>query len=239
MFPSIHGVAPPFYDMEVNKDYRTANWSASSRRPYRGGVTYKSKLRRRAFKRACRPEQHYIDVANAPALIPAGGVLQCINQIASGDDYNQRSGRVVINSYIQYDILVLPPTNAGVNDQYNLAFIWDAQPNNALAAYNQPFDMLTHHIGMEFKNLAQFANRFTILKTIKGSVSEGSPDLPRRYRGFIKLPIKCMRSIYAGAAAGVPESGAILFGQASFNNTGLAATTCSLTCSFRVGFHEC
>lgn len=225
----------------ISKAY--AQWSnryapGGGARPYRGSLRIAKKARR-AYARACRPEMHYLDVAAALTAIPAAGACVCINQIAEGNEFNTRTARNIVLRYIQYQINLLPPTTAGVNDQYLIAIVYDRQSNGVAATYGSIFDQTTHAVSMEFKNIAQFGQRFRILRTFRGSVSEGTPDLCKVLKGVIKIPPALCRITYAGSAAAIPETGAIYACYASWNNTGVAATSTRFSASYRIGFNDC
>ena len=154
-----------------------SSWKNSGvRKPWRG--SFKRKGLNKYRRIACRPEMHMLDVNLTPLLPAVGGSTQCINQIAAGTDFYQRNGRNIVARYIQYDFCIAPPTAVSAYDQYVIAIVYDKTPANTAIAYNQVFDITTLPVGLAFRNIATWGDRFKILKEFRGHTSQGSPALP-------------------------------------------------------------
>lgn len=110
-------------------------------------------------------ENYSIGTDMASAVAP-------INNIAEGSDVNNRIGRKVKGKYIQVDVMI---NIANYGNTYSpVGWIWhivqDRQPNGTAATYTTIFDTTTLQ-QYPFKNLANYAERFNILKTETGFIS--------------------------------------------------------------------
>jgi len=206
------------------------------RRPYRGrGTSMRAMMATRSLM---QPEIHYLDTSYAATTPPVGGSVTPVNLVANGSDYNQRDGRCIVSYFLQYDIVIAPPTAVGISDSYQVAIFHDINPSTASTVYSGVYDVAVNPLGLAFRNIARNGDRFTLLREFRGFVINGSPLVMRRFRGVLRIPTNLCRSVYSSAAAAIPESGGLFFLTASVANTGLAASACTVTASFRLAFHD-
>jgi len=203
-------------------------------RPFRGGIGRKAMVR---YRSVAVPELKYLD--NWHQVCPAaGGTLYCLNVLSEGSDFMNRNGRAVFGKAIEFEISINPPSNSGVYDYYEIAFLVDKQSNSALCVYTDVYDTTTIPIGMAFKNVASNASRFAILKQYRGAVCNGSPDLPRVVRATLKIPQNFSRAVYSGSGTWTPESNAIVCVLASVANTGSSTTSWNCNVAARYYFTD-
>jgi len=99
--------------------------------------------------------------ATAQASTTSGTVV-CINQIAEGDDYNGRTGRR-INTHDIDIMYTYSNTSTSVNSGYQVALVYDSQPDGTSATYSQIFESVNSSpAGMSFKNTTNWNKRFKI-----------------------------------------------------------------------------
>lgn len=227
------------YGPQVLDYYLKSKPLSLGRRPWRGSFKYSKKGYRRLRRKICAPEIHYLDVNWASAVIAANGQFLQVSNVAQGDNYYERTARIVVAKYIQIEFFISPPTTAGSTDQVQISVVADAQPNNATPTYGEIFDTSLNPVGQCFRNLCTNINRFRIIFSTVVALVNGAGGTPIIVKRFIKIPLKTSRVVFAGNAASVPESNAFFVLLASVNNTGLAATSAAARGSVRFAFHEC
>lgn len=166
----------------------------------------------------------------------AGGYIFCINQIAEGDDDNQRNGRNIQPKacYVDYYISM---TAAAAEDTGFVALVWDKQPNGGAATFLNVFDTSAANPGQALRNTTSFKDRFQVLwlepfvrqSCQSGSLGNSSNCRGRKYYSF-PTTWKCE---YGSTAASVPTTGALYVMMGSKNNTG---TTASATITYNARF---
>jgi hypothetical protein len=226
---------------------RYKSWSSGgggASRPHRGAFAYRKKKHYKAMKLACRPEMHYVDTSYGTigsSYVPSvgGSCLPLNAAIGAGTEFNQRNGRNIIGKYLQYDINLWPPATAGNFDAYHVAFVCDKLPAGTAPTYAQIYDTSVNPVGVCFKNIASYGDRFAVLKTMKGTVQNGSPDVPIRLTGMIKIPMRLARVTYTGTSVGQPECSGFYCLVASEQNTGSNSTCWYGQLNFRFGYHDC
>jgi len=169
---------------------------------------------------ASQEERKYLDNYQASTTSTAG-TTACINQIAEGDDYNNRIGRKVSLKNIQYDVFI-DVSNAAATEAGFWCLVLDKQSNNALAGYTTVFDTSVIAAPFAFKNDATFQERFQMLK-FEPFVVSPSGNGGCHYRGFLPLETLLPEDQvvqYAGTAAGVPNKNAILMCYGSTGGAG-------------------
>lgn len=200
-------------------------------------VKRKDLARQRKF--FSRKEVKYLDYSTTyPTAIAVGGNAVCLNQIAEGDDYNQRDGRMIFGKYVQVDCMIHAPSTSG-NDWGFAAIVIDLQSNLAAPNFSDVFNAPAGNLGASFKNLASSQERFKIIKFQTWHVEYGSPDNNVRIRWFVKIPVACSRSRYNGTIAAIPGSNACYFVIASSQNTGsTVANGAGLALTTRFAFND-
>lgn len=134
-------------------------------------------------------ERKYLDNNLASADPTSSGLVVGLINIAEGTDFNQRVGRKVKLMYIQYDLIVTSTAVAPlpvVPTGYNFHIVLDRQPNNSLATIGQVLDTTVTPAVSAMKNIGQYAERFKILKTVKGLLYTGNTE-NCRFNGYVKL----------------------------------------------------
>jgi hypothetical protein len=222
---------PAYYTASAGA--QKALYSGWKKHPLKLARNIRVKRRRLCYS---RPELHYLDTIGAMSPVGVGGSIGSLSTLAEGTEYNTRNGRTVQAKYLQYDILITPPTGAGVYDYYQMNFFIDKAGGAASPAYASVFDVGSGQLGFAFKNLQTNADRFIILKTLKGTVMNGSPDIITRLTGVIKIPYKNSRITYSGAGALIPSTNAVLWSISSYDNTGLAASSFQFAYNIRLAF---
>lgn len=208
-------------------------------RPWRGSFKYSKKAYRYMKRRTCAPEIHYVDTAGALAVIPAGSAIIRCAEVAQGDDFNNRTGRIIVGKYLQLNIQLAPPTGAGNMDYVQIVVVVDKQPDAAGPIYNDIFDTLVAPVGQCFRNLKTNSSRFKILTSFHVAMANGAGGVPVVLQKMVKIPLALSRQVYSSTAATYPETNAYYIVVASFVNSGAAATAASYSYAARFAFHEC
>jgi len=116
----------------------------------------------RAGKRsAIELEASYFDVDTVNDLTSTGAVA-VVNAMAQGTNYNQRQGNRIVLDGLEWTFRVSneAPVTAGKSQTLRLMFLYDHQPNLALAAIT---DILDTAAPNSFLNLSN-RERFTVLQ---------------------------------------------------------------------------
>lgn len=205
-------------------------------------IGYRARKKKAAILRAyaMRPELKYVDQnARSLSVVGVNGEVICLNSIGEGTEYNQRIGRLVHGRYIQMDIYATAPTDSSYQDSVTVALVYDRQPNNSTAAYNQVFDTSVIAIGQGFKQIALNSDRFRIVRTWTTGVLDHASSMDRaRIRTFYKIPRAYNLTRYIGSGSGVPQTGAWLVVVASIANTASAVSSASVQITCRYAFND-
>lgn len=169
----------------------------------------------------------------------AGGYTFCLNQIAEGDDDNQRNGRNIQPKSIYIDYYISGVT-ALSEDTGFVACVWDKQPNQATASFATVFDTTAATPGQAFKlNLAN-KDRFQVLWfepfIRQGGGTSGGNAINCRNRKFFDL-MKFTKCEYGGTAAAVPSTGAVLICMGSNTNSG-TTTSAQIAYNGRFAYND-
>lgn len=190
---------------------------------------------RRIIERTAEAKELYTSDSTEP--VTTTGAVVCINQIAQGDDINNRTGKSIKTKQIDIQYRVASQTS-NVNGVAQVALVHDSQPNGTNATYSQIFDSSNVNAGMCFRNTANFADRFKIYWCDQLPETEtddvATNGYTHRGRKFISLKIDDKRAEvrYGGTTAATPNTGAwyLIFGD-GVNTT----TNCTIqyTCKFQ------
>lgn len=169
----------------------------------------------------------------------SGGYSYCINQIAEGDDDNQRSGRNVQPKHVYVDYWVSAANNIAEDPGF-VALVWDKQPNQTAATFGTIFDTTSATPGLALRlNLAN-KDRFQVLWLEPFVRQAGSTALGNsmniRNRKFAKLPLN-YKVEFGGTAAAVPSTGACLICMGSNTNSG-TTTSAQFTYNARFAYND-
>lgn len=175
-------------------------------------------------------ERKYLDNYNNDATgATTSGTLVGLNSIAEGTDFNQRIGRKVRAKYLEYDVAFTPGSTQVLTANYTWAIVLDRQPNNALPTYANVFDtsVITTK-PFTFKNVAQFQERFKIIKQVVGQVQVGSSGFATgnecRCKGYLPLISTQGKKDdiihWSGSGSGVPNTNNYVFIYSSDLGTG-------------------
>lgn len=150
------------------------------------------------------------------------GTVVCINQIAEGDDYNNRTGRKI--QTVGIDVMYAYKTSSGSLSTAQVALVYDSQPDGTTATYNTIFD-LAYNAGMAFKNTFTNGERFKIFWMTQLPESDSSDSgtgwLHRKRRFISTKQIGKHGDVkFPGTTAAVPQTGAwyLCFGD-QYNTT--------------------
>lgn len=200
------------------------NRFSSARRP----------LVRRQFKRRFTqfsrvrpaPEVKYLDSTRAAGVPAVNGDVNILNQIAEGDEYNNRTGRTIQMKMVQIDIYITPPTSNAMIDTGLVALVYDRQSYGSGAVYSDIWDTAAGLFGQQFKNIKSNGNRFVILWSMVVGPAETQTSFQHiRIRKRVLIPWKYSIVRFGGTSAAVPETGALYLTVCSSVNTA-TATTC-------------
>ena len=147
------------------------------------------------------------------------GTLTNLLNIAQGDTFADRQGNAIHTRYVDVNLQVFNPAMDSSFDSVLIALIHDKQPNATLPAFGDVYDLAnTDQASNAFKNYQVYADRFTICwekrlpNSTEGSIQVNAAQAYTKIRMFYKCPPKMTETRYAGAAAGVPVSGAYYLG---------------------------
>lgn len=193
---------------------------------------------RRIIERTAEAKELY--TSSASTNVTTTGTVVPINNIAQGDDINNRTGKSIKTKQIdiQYRVISNTTNALGVSQ---VALVYDSQPNGTAPTYSAIFDITNINAGMAFRNTANFADRFKIFwidqlpETETDDVSLSG--YVHRGRKFIKVRMDDPRAEvrYGGTTAAVPNSGAwyLAFGD-GVNTT----TNCSIQYACKYQFTD-
>lgn len=188
-------------------------------------ATTRRAIRRSTLTTRIRPELKYGDSTFGANVIPNGGYVACINQIAAGTDYANRIGRKVTCRYVQVDWNIAPGTFA---DFGFVALVLDHASDNALANLSDIFAAFGGYYAQPFRNLAVNSARFKVLKmSLWPNIA--SSVLPCRERWMVRVPQSLAEARYAAAGGGIPQTGAMLIVAASNLNSNITSATIQVT----------
>lgn len=193
---------PAFMSMEQSKAMAAASRKAT--------MSKKRRNTNRNRNTGLRGEIKSHDVAMTGLITNSTGLVQCVNLIAAGTDYNQRIGRQVHIKSIEIRA-VLPPMTTELLNRWKLMLVWDKQPNGALAAVSDILDTAT---SVSMNNLEN-RNRFRVIRTWGGlngyvdTTNHSSSEPFVNMDEFVKLSLK---TTYNAATANIADisTGALL-----------------------------
>lgn len=109
------------------------------------------------------PELKVVDTAIPAADFDTTGIVIPLNEIAAGDDFNNRDGRQVKIQSVELRGLIQPELSTFmVPHLARLMLVWDAAPNSAAAVATMT-QILTAASATSFPNVNN-SQRFTVLK---------------------------------------------------------------------------
>jgi hypothetical protein len=173
--------------------------------------------------------------------VGAAGVVQCLNIIAAGTDYDERINRSIEAEYIDLTVACTPPADA-VYDAGRVLVVWDSASLGAVATISEILDSaVIAPLYLEPINLTVMANRFTVLLDHRFPFMRGltgdstyNTSLSRR----IKIPKKCKRCLYGTTASDEPTQGALLIVLCGYNNSATANNNIVMTYSSVLRFKD-
>lgn len=135
-------------------------------------------------------EKKYFETAGSQADTTATGVIVPLNNIAEGNDFNQRDGRKVRNKYVEADVVMAISTAQAVAGTTRIGtwhLVLDRQPNGTAPTFGQIFDTTICEPWQAYKNVQQFAQRFKILKTERFVIGTAEAGQTYRLNAFINM----------------------------------------------------
>lgn len=206
---------------------------------FRSRRVFKRRRFTKAVKKAIgyKPEFNYLDTSSG--VVPAiGGTVIALNTIAQGTNYNQRIGQSILGKYISCLLWIVPPTGATVSDIVKVCLVYDKCPNGTTAGYADIFDAGGSGPAMQQKQMAKYADRFTIVQTYLARVAQGPPVMEEFFNLKFEIPEAKGKAMFASAAAATPTSGGYYLTLGSQNNTGGAAGSANVYYNCRYAWYE-
>lgn len=194
-----------------------------------------------------RQEVHYISTGLGTVVSPivlnasgSSGGVTCINEVGAGAAYFQRTGRQVKGLYIECDIHVLPPSNAGLTDEVTMALVLDKNQNGTNTGYGTFFNNGENVMGLSMKNIAVAGSRLRVLKMWKCAVAKGPPDQVQRIYFTYKIPPKYALCQFSddSTTPSIPVTNGINFVTCTLNATAATTTSASVVAAFRYAFYD-
>lgn len=177
--------------------------------------------------------------------IATNGSFVYFNNIGFGSDTGQRVGRQIQGNRLDYKFIVVGATASGLIDFLRVTFVIDLQANGGAFNNSDVYEsgaggtQLTWH-----KNTKTWPKRFIFLKDmilpVQNQISTGSSNGDKDSQvqtGSISLA-KYPLVQYAAAASGVPTTGALVMVLTTYQNTGLATTSCGLYGTFKYVYSD-
>jgi len=100
-----------------------------------------------------------------------------------------------------------------------VALVYDSQPNGTTPTFSTIFDDTLGPSGQSYRNTAQNADRFKVVKINQYAVSSGGPVVDKQ-RMYYKVPEALQDTEYLSGSAGSPSTGLWMLCIGSSNNSG-------------------
>lgn len=150
-------------------------------------------------------ETKYLDTAVGVTDPTNAGDVFTLSNVGEGTDFNTRIGRKIAPKYLQYRLQFQTGAgSAALPVQWCAHFVLDRQPNNATPTYATVFDTSVSAATYAMKNVANYQERFKILKDHRGYVSTSISSETCFVEGYIDLSRE-ENVMYLSSAAAVPS----------------------------------
>lgn len=180
-----------------------------------------------------RAEKKQLDVTvtdSATFSLTTATYVNCLNQVAEGDDSINRTGRSINHKYLEIDFTFGPTAAlrvaAGDGNVVlgRFSIILDRQPNQATASYASIYEVVGALNGSALRNVQVYPDRFVVLATEQIECSTYGAYKKKLFVNLQnRLKGKEQEAKYAATAAAVPGTGAILLAVAFDTCTSSAA----------------
>lgn len=153
-------------------------------------------------------ELKYFDTAATGALADTTGAISVLNAMQQGTDANTRVGKQIYMKSVHLQGTINSRTSSTSPSFVRIMLVWDAQPNNTLAAVT---DILSTSTSLSELNLNN-RERFTVLRDLKYNSPDraGGGDQGKVIDMFVNLGNK--KTTFSGIIAGITNvaTGALL-----------------------------
>lgn len=224
--------------MSRGSSYATRPSSARSR----SRASYQSRgwsVRRSGFRKLDRSDYKFVDLASATYANNTTGSVTLVATIPQGSTVNNRDGKSCQLTSVRIRGRIVADTTA-TTQGVACALVWDRQPNKALAALLDVYDVATTN---NFPN-RENSGRFRIIKEWR-DVLNGNSNAPAsgpvilNMNEYIKLPYECVSSYTTADTTGVIGdiiTGALLF--ITWGSVVAGTADANTTAAFRVNFRD-
>jgi len=177
--------------------------------------------------------------------IATNGSFVYLNSIGFGSDTGQRVGRQIQGNRLDYKFMILGASASGLIDFLRVTFVLDMQANAGTFLNTDVYEggaggsQTTWH-----KNTKAWPKRFVFLKDMlipvqnqsTGGSCNGDKD-SQAQSGSISLA-KYPLVQFPFSSSGIPTTGALVMILTTYQNTGLATTSCGLYGTFKYVYSD-
>jgi len=182
----------------------------------------------------------FFDTAYASYPCDTTGSVTHLDPIVQGTTVNSREGKAWKNESLRIRGALVTGADT-TNADYNVALVWDKQPNKALAGLTDIFDSATSYSFPKRENMPRFVIvRYWYGSLVGESDTTTQSGLTRKpFDEYVRLPPDCIASTTAGdvtGAIGNRISGALLL--VTIGNRAPGATACTFGATCRLNFRD-